>query len=113
MIKLITRKQLGNIDVPEHIEYIYLLDDKGYGYIDLGTDNEIKLFIKEEYRGQGLGTELFSRIYKDIDKEIIEFNLSKSIIDEYKVIRIITNHYNAKDVTTINNVTKYIIRKEV
>lgn len=75
-----------DIDIPDNIKEIYEVvnDNIKIGYVFILDDNinEIYIYIKEEYRSNGYGTEVFKNILKKFnDRKELFFNIDlKNII---------------------------------
>ena len=74
--------------------YDILLDNKKIGYINLISNsfNMIEIFIEEDYRGNGYGSDSFKLLLDDLKKYNIN-NITITIqVDNIPMMRII-NHY--------------------
>jgi hypothetical protein len=107
----ISKDAIKDIDLPESVNEVYYLKNDletiGYGFINYDSNNEIEIFIKDEYRGEDCGKELFQRLYDDFERDIINLEVK---IENYPMIKII-NEYKALDLGTNEGIVKYVIKK--
>ena len=107
----ISREQIDDLDLPVGVSEVYYLKNEletiGYGFIDCNADNEIEIFIKEEYRKEENGKKLFSAIFKDFPKEEIKVQVE---VTNYPMIKII-EEFNGLSIGTRDGIVKYVIKK--
>ena len=107
----IKKEKINDIDLPDNVKEVYYLKNEletiGYGFINYDASNEIELFIKEDYRGEECGKELFKQLYDDFAKDIIHLEVDYK---NYPMIKII-NEFNALDLGTNDGIVKYVIKK--
>ena len=76
--------------------YDILLDNKKVGYINLISNpfNMIELFIEENYRSNGYGSNSFKLLLEDLKKDNINNLIITIQVDNIPMMRII-NHYKS------------------
>ena len=74
--------------------YDILLDNKKVGYINIlsNTFNMIEIFIEENYRGNGYGSDSFKLLLNELKKDSINNLIITIQVDNIPMMRII-NHY--------------------
>ncbi len=107
----INREKIEDLDLPANVTEVYFLKNEleilGYGFINYNTKNEVELFIKEDYRGDEHGKELFSKLFSEFQGEAIHLQVS---LDNYPMIKIIEG-YNPLNLGTNKRITSYVIKK--
>lgn len=95
-------KKVIDFDIPGK-NYVLKYDDKtiGYSRVNIANEDNIFIYILEEYRGNGYGKELFKLTLEKLEKEEIVLNISKQNIQMQKII----NGYKNIE---IKNTPKYI-----
>lgn len=110
IIKL-DKSKINDLDLPDGVSSVYYLKNKleniGYGFINYDSPKEIELFIKEDYRSDDLGKELFKRIYDDFERDLIHIEVE---LENYPMIKII-EEFNGVNVGTNQGITSYVIKK--
>lgn len=79
----------------------------GYSRINNAEEDDIFIYIKEEYRGNGYGKELFKLSFEKMQKNEIILNVSKQNIQMIKII----NSYKNKEILNNPKYIKYGIKK--
>lgn len=79
----------------------------GYSRINNAEEDDVFIYIKEEYRGNGYGKELFRLTIDETEKEEFVFNVSKQNIQMIKII----NSYKNKEILNNPKYIKYGIKK--
>ena len=79
----------------------------GYSRINDVEEDNIFIYIKEEYRGNGYGKELFRLSFEKMQKNEIILNISKQNIQMQKIIE---NYQNIKIINEPKYI-KYAIKK--
>ena len=107
----INREKIEDLDLPNNVSEVYFLKNElevlGYGFINYMAKNEIEIFIKEDYRGDEHGKELFAKIFSEFKGEEVHLQVS---LDNYPMIKIIEN-YNPLNLGTNKKITSYVIKK--
>lgn len=101
-------KKVIDFNVPGK-NFVLKNNEKTIGYSrinDLEEDN-IFVYILEEYRGNGYGKELFKLSFEKIEKNEIFLNVSKQNIQMRKIIE---NNQNIKIINEPKYI-KYVIKK--
>lgn len=111
IIKL-SRDKITDLDLPENVMEVYFLknalDVVGYGFINYNSVNEIEIFIKEDYRGEEYGSELFSKLYDSFEGREIHLQVELS---NYPMIRIVEG-YNPLNIGTHDGLVSYVLKKD-
>lgn len=79
----------------------------GYSRINNAEEDDVFIYIKEEYRGNGYGKELFKLSFEKMQKNEIILNISKQNIQMQKIIE---NYQNIKIINEPKYI-KYAIKK--
>ena len=107
----IERNKISDLDLPDSVKDVYYLKNEletvGYGFINYGSLKEIEMFIKEDYRGEEHGKELFKRLYDDFEGDTIHLEVE---LANYPMIKIIED-FNGVNIGTNDGNTRFIIKK--
>ena len=111
-IKIVS-KDIVDFDLPAMVENVYLmrneLDVIGYGFLNYGSNNDLEIFIKEDYRGNHYGKNLFAYLLNEVkDRKELKFHIDHT---NYPMIRIIEK-YNPLNMGTSEGVREYLIIKK-
>ena len=105
------REAISDFDLPGNVNDVYYLKNEletiGYGFINYNSPKEIEIFIKEEYRGEECGKDLFQAIYNDFEKDVIHLEVE---LENYPMIKII-EEFNGINLGTNEGITRYVIKK--
>ena len=107
----IKKEVVDDLDLPLNVKEVYYLKNEletiGYGFINYDADNEIEIFIKEEYREYENGKKLFTELFNDFDRNEINLRVELS---NYPMIKII-EEFNGLNLGTRDGIVKYVIKK--
>ena len=108
----INKNKISDMELPDNVNDVYYLKNEletiGYGFINYDSDNEIEIFIKEEYRGEENGKKLFETIFNDFSKKEIKLKVD---LENYLMIKII-EEFNGLNIGTREGIVKYVIKKD-
>ena len=76
----------------------------GYALILNEENNELLIYVEEPYRGNGYGTELFSKMLKIMNKEI-------KVKTNNDIMKNIINKFRGLEISNKNSYTIYVIPK--
>ena len=105
------KEAVEGFDLPNSVTDVYYLKNEletiGYGFINYNAPKEIEIFVKDEYRGEECGKELFQTIYNDFLNDVIHLEVE---LENYPMIKIV-EEFNGINLGTNEGVTRYIIKK--
>ncbi len=108
----ISKDKTNDMDLPDNVFDVYYLKNEletiGYGFINYDSDNEIEIFIKDEYREEENGKKLFEAIYNDFSKDEIKLKVD---LENYPMIKII-EEFNGLNIGTRDGIVRYVIKKD-